>query len=130
MDVQERIDTFYQFFEEFYKPELLESLRKGQKSLLVSFPKLSVFNPDLADDLLDNPDDVNVSISVSTKSVLIQIKSAKSDLGKIIGKKGRTIESLKIITLAIKNTHFPRDVRNISLEIIEDEKSSFLDLEQ
>lgn len=79
--------------------------------------------------LVDNPDDVKVSTSVSTKSVLVQIKSAKSDLGKIIGKKGRTIESLKIITLAIKNTHFPRDVRTISLEIIEDEDTSFLDLE-
>jgi len=80
--------------------------------------------------LVDNPDEVRITISISTKSVLIQIKSAKSDLGKIIGKKGRTIESLKIITLAIKNTHFPRDVRNISLEIIEDERSSFLDLGQ
>lgn len=78
--------------------------------------------------LVDKPDEVMVDVTVSTKSVIIQIKSAKSDIGKIVGKKGRAIESLKIITLAIKNTHFPRDARRVSLEIIEDETSSFMDL--
>lgn len=78
--------------------------------------------------IVDNPDEVKTSITVSTKSVIVQIKSEKEDLGKIIGKKGRTIEAMKVITLAIKNTHFPRDTRRVSLEIIEDESSSFLDL--
>ena len=78
--------------------------------------------------IVDNPEMIKTITTVSTKSVIIQIKSAQEDLGKIIGKKGRTIESLKILTLAIKNTHFPRDTRRISLEIIEDESSSFLDL--
>jgi predicted RNA-binding protein YlqC (UPF0109 family) len=90
--------------------------------LLVEFVKATVQK------LVDKPDDVNVDITVSTKSVIIQIKSAKSDIGKIVGKRGRSIEALKIITLAIKNTHFPRDTRRVSLEIIEDETSSFMDL--
>ena len=80
--------------------------------------------------LVDNPNEVDISITVSTKSVIVQIKSMKDDLGKIIGKKGRTIDALKVITLAIKNTHFPRDIRRVSLEIIEDESSSFLDLDK
>lgn len=79
--------------------------------------------------LVDNPDEIKIIVTVSTKNVIIQIKSLKSDLGKIIGKKGRTIDSLKTITLAIKNTHFPSDTRRVSLEIIEDETASFLDLE-
>ncbi len=78
--------------------------------------------------IVDNPDDVKITTTVSTKSVIVQIKSDQEDLGKIIGKKGRTIESLKILTLAIKNTQFPRDTRRVVLEIIEDEDSSFLDL--
>jgi predicted RNA-binding protein YlqC (UPF0109 family) len=89
---------------------------------------LSEYVTDTVKRLVDNPEDVRVAISVSTKTVIVQIKSRKSDLGKIIGKKGRTIEALKIITLAIKNTHFPRDTRRVSLEIIEDETSSFLDM--
>ncbi len=79
--------------------------------------------------LVDNPDDVKVAVTVSTKNVIIQIKSLKSDLGKIIGKKGRTIESMKTLSLAIKNTNFPSDTRRVTLEIIEDETSSFLDLD-
>lgn len=90
--------------------------------LLVEFVKNTIKK------IVDQPDDVKVSITVSTKSVIIQIKSAKSDIGKIVGKKGRSVEAIKIITLAIKNTHFPRDTRRVSLEIIEDETSSFMDL--
>lgn len=78
--------------------------------------------------IVDNPEDVKTTTTVSTKSVIVQIKSDQEDLGKIIGKKGRTIESLKVLTLAIKNTQFPRDTRRVVLEIIEDEDSSFLDL--
>lgn len=79
--------------------------------------------------IVDIPDLVKTTTTVSTKSVIVQIKSSTSDLGKIIGKKGRTIESLKILTLAIKNTHFPKDTRRVVLEILEDESSSFLDLQ-
>lgn len=79
--------------------------------------------------VVDNPEEVVISVIVSTKSIIIQIKSKKEDLGKIIGKKGRTIESLKILTLAIKNTHYPQDMRRVSLEIIEDENLSFMDLQ-
>ena len=78
--------------------------------------------------IVDNPEAVKTTTTVSTKSVIVQIKSNQEDLGKIIGKKGRTIESLKVLTLAIKNTQFPRDTRRVVLEIIEDEDSSFLDL--
>ena len=56
--------------------------------------------------LVDNPGEVQVFSSVSTKSVIIQVKVAKSDCGKVIGKRGRSIESLKVLVLAIKNTNF------------------------
>ena len=75
--------------------------------------------------LVDTPEEVRVQSSVSTKSVIIQVKVAKSDCGKVIGKKGRTIESLKVLVLAIKNTNFSGDNKRISLEILEDETTSF-----
>jgi len=71
--------------------------------------------------LVDNPDEVEVKIMISTKSVIVQIKVAKIDCGKVIGKRGRTIESLKVIVLAIKRTHFSEDNRRVSLEILEEE---------
>lgn len=86
---------------------------------------LGCFVTETTKNLVDNPEDVDVFVSVSTKNVIIQIKASKSDLGKVIGKKGRTIDALKILTLAIKNTKFPQDIRKVSLEVLEDENSSF-----
>ena len=75
--------------------------------------------------VVDTPGEVRVSSSVSTKAVIIQIKVEKQDCGKIIGKRGRTIEALKVLVLAVKNTQFPEDSRRIMLEVLEDENSSF-----
>lgn len=76
--------------------------------------------------IVDDESEVITEVSISTKNIIIQIGVSKSDFGKIIGKKGRTIEALKIIVLAIKNTKFPGDSRRISLEILEDENSNYL----
>lgn len=93
----------------------------GMSELLKEYVELTVQK------LVDNPKDVEVFITVSTKSVIVQIRVNKSDCGKVIGKKGRTIESLKILVLAIKNTHFSEDTRRVSLEILEDEAFSYRD---
>lgn len=96
---------------------------QGMTELLKSYVTDTVMN------LVDNPDEVKTDITLSTKSVIVQIRSKKSDLGKIIGKKGRTIEALKLLTHAIKNTKFPRDARRVSLEIIEEESNNYLDMQ-
>lgn len=75
--------------------------------------------------IVDTPDDVYVNSSISTKAVILQIKVAQTDCGKIIGKRGRTIDSMKILCLAIKNTNFPEDSRRVLLEVLEDEDTSF-----
>ncbi len=75
--------------------------------------------------LVDIPEEVEVNVVVSTKTFIINIRTNKRDRGKVIGKAGRTVESLKIITLAIKNTNFPEDTRRVSLEILEDESSNY-----
>ncbi len=75
--------------------------------------------------VVDSPSEVKVSTSISTKAIIIQIKVDKEDCGKIIGKKGRTIESLKVLCLALKNTQFPEDSRRVMLELLEDENSNF-----
>lgn len=79
----------------------------------------------LVKNLVDNKDEVKVETSVSTKSILVQIKTAKDDCGKVIGRQGRTIDAIKVITLATKNTKFPGDSKSVSIEILEDENYSF-----
>jgi len=75
--------------------------------------------------IVDNPDEVQVSSSISTKAVILQIRVAQADCGKIIGKRGKTIDSMKVICLAMKNTNFPEDSRRVMLEVLEDENTSF-----
>jgi len=76
-------------------------------------------------EVVDKPEVVEVSVSVSTKTIIVQVKVDQSDCGKIIGKRGRTIDALKVLCLAIKNTNFPNDSRKVMLEVLEDENSSF-----
>lgn len=86
---------------------------------------LQKFIEDTTKSIVDEADQVEVSVAVSTKAVIVQIRVAQYDVGKIIGKSGRTIDSLKILCLAIKNTQFPEDSRRILLEVLEDENSEF-----
>ena len=76
-------------------------------------------------DIVDKPEIVEVTTSVSTKAIIIQVRVDDKDCGKIIGRKGRTIEALKILCMAIKNTNYPDDSRRIIIEVLEDENSSF-----
>ena len=79
----------------------------------------------IAKDLVDNPDAVEVNALVSTKAVIIQVRVEQSDCGKIIGKRGKTIEAIKTICLAAKNTKFPDDSRRVIIEVLEDENTGF-----
>lgn len=75
--------------------------------------------------IVDVPDDIEVKASTSTKNLIIQIKVNDLDYGKVIGRKGNTIQALKILTSAVKNTNFPEDKRKVSLELLEDETRNF-----
>ena len=51
--------------------------------------------------LVDNPDDVIVSEIEGQETSVIELKVAKEDLGKVIGKRGRTADAMrKILTAA------------------------------
>ena len=53
----EQIRKFAEFIETNYYNKLLENARKGEKLLLVDFSELSKFDPDLAVELLDMPEE-------------------------------------------------------------------------
>lgn len=73
--------------------------------------------------IVDTPDDVNVDVQTTTKNVLVNVKVDRPDTGKVIGRNGRTIEAIKTIIIAVKNTKYPDDKRKVSVEILEDESS-------
>jgi len=86
---------------------------------------LSDFVKDTTKNIVDEPEAVEVNVTVSTKAVIIQVRVHDKDCGKIIGRRGRTIDALKVLCLAIKNTQFPNDSRRVMLEVLEDEETNF-----
>ncbi|MBN1386456.1 minichromosome maintenance protein MCM [Candidatus Woesearchaeota archaeon] len=58
MDPTEQVKKFEEFLEQNYLAKLLENARKGLNSLTIDFGELSKFDPELADELLDYPEDV------------------------------------------------------------------------
>jgi len=79
------------------------------------------FVESIVKNLVDKQNEVTVDAFVSTKAIVVQIKTAKDDCGKVIGRKGRTIDAIKILALAAKNTKFPEDSKSVSIEISEEE---------
>jgi len=47
--------------------------------------------------LVDNPDNVQVSQLDGEQSSIIELKVAQEDIGKVIGKQGRTAQAIRII---------------------------------
>ena len=58
MDASEQIKKFEEFIQSTYYDALLEQSRTGKNVLEISFNDLSVFEPELADLLLDMPEDI------------------------------------------------------------------------
>ncbi|PIU63418.1 MAG: RNA-binding protein [Armatimonadetes bacterium CG07_land_8_20_14_0_80_40_9] len=54
----------------------------------------------LAKSLVDNPDAVKVSEVQGERSVILELKVAQEDIGKVIGKQGRIANALRIIIKA------------------------------
>jgi predicted RNA-binding protein YlqC (UPF0109 family) len=63
-----------------------------------------------------NPDAVEIKESENDGASIIEIKVAKEDLGRIIGKQGRTAKSIRTLL----NAAASRENRRVSLEIVEE----------
>lgn len=69
----------------------------------------------MAKALVDSPDDVRVAEIEGEKTSVIELNVAKDDLGKVIGKQGRTARAMRTILSAASTKARKRAV----LEIIE-----------
>jgi replicative DNA helicase Mcm len=69
MDVSEQIKRFEQFVEQNYNTELLEAISTGNSFIIVDFTLLSRFDPELADLLLDQPEEVLKAFEISVKNM-------------------------------------------------------------
>lgn len=65
--------------------------------------------------LVDHPEQVFISELECKQTTVIEIKVAKEDIGKIIGKKGRTAQAIRTISDAASG----KSKKRIIVEIIE-----------
>lgn len=54
----------------------------------------------IAKALVDNPDDVSVSEVGGEQTTILELRVAQEDLGKVIGKQGRTARAIRTILSA------------------------------
>ncbi len=69
----------------------------------------------IARSLVDKPDQVSVAEVEGNQTTVLELTVAKEDLGKVIGKQGRTAQAIRTILSAVSSKVKKRTV----LEIIE-----------
>jgi len=64
--------------------------------------------------LVDNPEKVKVKEIKGEQNIILELSTAKEDIGKVIGKQGRTIKALRTLLNAasVKTGH------RVTLEVI------------
>jgi predicted RNA-binding protein YlqC (UPF0109 family) len=55
----------------------------------------------IAVELVDHPDEVEVTEIAGDRNTVIELRVAKDDIGKVIGKEGRTAQSMRTLLTAL-----------------------------
>jgi predicted RNA-binding protein YlqC (UPF0109 family) len=66
--------------------------------------------------LVDHPDKVKINEIGGTQTLIIELSVEKSDIGKIIGKKGKTINAIRTLLMSVAS----RNGIRVNLEILEE----------
>jgi len=64
--------------------------------------------------IVDSPDEVNINEVLGEKSVVFEIKVAQADIGKVIGRNGRIINSIRTLLRAAS----VKEGKKVSVELI------------
>lgn len=65
--------------------------------------------------LVDNPDSVKINCFEGQRGTIVEVHVAKEDVGKVVGRNGRTIQALRTIAMMVGS----RLGRQVRLELIE-----------
>ncbi len=103
MDATEQIKGFRDFLEKNYKAELSEAVRKGEAHLSVDFSLLAKFDPILAEELLDKPEE-----SIKAAELAVEEFDIEADLKKFKIRFSNLPESQYIMIRDIRSNHIGR----------------------
>jgi predicted RNA-binding protein YlqC (UPF0109 family) len=68
----------------------------------------------LAKSLVDNPDEVDVKVMENDRSLVLELKVAPDDMGKVIGKQGRIAKAIRTVIKAAS----AREGKRVVVDII------------
>ncbi len=69
----------------------------------------------IAKSLVDNPDEVSVTMTEKGRVILLELHVASSDMGKVIGKQGRIAKAIRCVVKAASS----REDKKVVVEIVE-----------
>ena len=69
----------------------------------------------IAQSLVDSPDDVTVSETENENGTLLELSVAPSDMGKIIGKQGRITKAIRTVVKAVAS----KEDKKVRVDIID-----------
>lgn len=69
----------------------------------------------LARELVDHPDEVRVTQVEGENSIVLELRVAPGDMGKVIGRQGRVAKALRTVVKAAA----PRGGKQVHLEIVD-----------
>lgn len=68
----------------------------------------------IAKALVDHPDEVVVTEKTEGKNVIVELRVAQSDMGKVIGKQGRIAKAIRSVVKAASS----KDNKKVDVEIV------------
>ncbi|MBI2141976.1 hypothetical protein HYU15_00625 [Candidatus Woesearchaeota archaeon] len=95
----EQIRKFQEFIEDHYKAKLLEAASKGQSALTIDFNDLTKFDPGLAQELLNSPEDALKSAELACRQIDLPEEA------KIKPRLTNLPESQKVMISEIRSSH-------------------------
>ena len=69
----------------------------------------------IAQNLVDNPDEVNVTEKVTDSETIYELRVAQSDMGKVIGRQGRIAKEIRILMRSVAQ----KQGKRISVDIVD-----------
>ncbi len=106
MDTITQIETFKTFFEENYKLEILEAIRKRQAYIWIDFKELAKFDPDLATLILDLPEEI-----IKAAEIALEGFGLPATMKNMKARFENLPESQEIMINEIRSEHFDKFFR-------------------
>ena len=70
----------------------------------------------IAKSLVDNPEQVVVTQREDERAIIIELRVAQSDMGKVIGKQGRIAKAIRSVVKAVSS----KETKKVLVDIVQD----------